>query len=450
MKRCTPVFRSSVILLFMVLLSMAQHKISAAPCPCDIYATGGTPCVAAHSTVRALYSTYNGPLYQVKRTSDNQTKDIGTLTPGGFANAAAVDSFLAGGKAGTVSIIYDQSEQGNHLKSGPAGCYTGGDGSAAKPDKESNATGGGKVIIGGHAVYPLYMIAGDGYRCPTTKSVRAKGVATGNQAEGIYWVVDGKRNNNGCCWDYGNAETNFCGNGTGSMESLYFGTMCWFSPCQGKGPWMLADLEMGLFAGGPSGKDTRNESLNYSYVTGMLKGNTSTYTIRAGNAQSGSLKIMGDGNRPAPNKLEGSIILGVGGDNSNWGYGTFCEGAMTIGRPPDTTEDAVQSNIVFMYGNTSLTYYNAKEASPASPLKVRYNSSSANVIINYALQNTRQVNMNIFDQQGRRIVVIVNGVVPAGLHEAVWDAKRLPAGVYVCRTAIDGLGGWTEKIVIGK
>ncbi|WP_229691722.1 cellulose-binding domain-containing protein, partial [Sphaerisporangium melleum] len=28
--------------------------------PCDIYAAGGTPCVAAHSTTRALYGAYNG------------------------------------------------------------------------------------------------------------------------------------------------------------------------------------------------------------------------------------------------------------------------------------------------------------------------------------------------------------------------------------------------------
>ena len=38
--------------------------------PCDLYAAGNTPCVAAHSTVRALYGTYGGPLYQVRRASD--------------------------------------------------------------------------------------------------------------------------------------------------------------------------------------------------------------------------------------------------------------------------------------------------------------------------------------------------------------------------------------------
>jgi non-reducing end alpha-L-arabinofuranosidase len=34
--------------------------------PCDIYSSGGTPCVAAHSTTRALFSAYSGSLYQVK------------------------------------------------------------------------------------------------------------------------------------------------------------------------------------------------------------------------------------------------------------------------------------------------------------------------------------------------------------------------------------------------
>ena len=50
--------------------------------PCDIYAAAGTPCVAAHSTTRALYASYNGPLYQVRRLSDNAVKNIGVVQPG--------------------------------------------------------------------------------------------------------------------------------------------------------------------------------------------------------------------------------------------------------------------------------------------------------------------------------------------------------------------------------
>ena len=47
--------------------------------PCDLYAGAGTPCVAAHSTTRALYASYNGPLYQVRRLSDDRLKDIGVV-----------------------------------------------------------------------------------------------------------------------------------------------------------------------------------------------------------------------------------------------------------------------------------------------------------------------------------------------------------------------------------
>jgi hypothetical protein len=47
---------------------------AAGPLPCDIYASAGTPWVAAHSTTRALFAAYNGPLYQVRRASDNATR----------------------------------------------------------------------------------------------------------------------------------------------------------------------------------------------------------------------------------------------------------------------------------------------------------------------------------------------------------------------------------------
>ena len=49
--------------------------------PCDVYAAGGSPCVAAHSTTRAMYASYNGPLYQVMRQSDGKTLDIGGVQP---------------------------------------------------------------------------------------------------------------------------------------------------------------------------------------------------------------------------------------------------------------------------------------------------------------------------------------------------------------------------------
>lgn len=49
----------------------ANGGSSARSRPCDILAGAGNPCVAAHSTVRALYSEYNGPLYRVQRSISN-------------------------------------------------------------------------------------------------------------------------------------------------------------------------------------------------------------------------------------------------------------------------------------------------------------------------------------------------------------------------------------------
>src|SRR5271157_1290008 len=87
----------NVTLSVILSLFVAQEKISAATCPCDIYATAGTPCVAAYSTTRLLLSTYTGPLYQVRATSNNATKDIYPISGGTVANAATQDAFLGTG-----------------------------------------------------------------------------------------------------------------------------------------------------------------------------------------------------------------------------------------------------------------------------------------------------------------------------------------------------------------
>ena len=81
--------------------------------PCDIYANAGNPCVAAHSTVRALFGAYSGKLYQVRNTAGT-TKDILTLTPGGFADGGSQDAFCSGTTC-VITVVYDQSGKGNDL-----------------------------------------------------------------------------------------------------------------------------------------------------------------------------------------------------------------------------------------------------------------------------------------------------------------------------------------------
>ena len=44
-----------------------------------------------------------------------------------------------------------------------------------------------------------------------------------DDAEGEYMVTSGTHFNSGCCFDYGNAETNSFDDGNGTMEAIYFG-----------------------------------------------------------------------------------------------------------------------------------------------------------------------------------------------------------------------------------
>ena len=131
---------------------------------CDIFAAGSTPCVAAHSTVRALYGAYSGNLYQITRASDQTTKDVGVVNAGGFANSATQDSFCAGTTC-TISIIYDQSGRNNHLKQGPPGQRK------ETPDTEADATAL-KLTISGRTVYGVHLPVGYGYRVDQTAGDR--------------------------------------------------------------------------------------------------------------------------------------------------------------------------------------------------------------------------------------------------------------------------------------
>ncbi|WP_410617448.1 arabinofuranosidase catalytic domain-containing protein [Amycolatopsis sp. lyj-109] len=310
--------------------------------PCDIYAAGGTPCVAAHSTTRALYGAYSGSLYQVRRASDNTTRDIGVLSAGGVADAAAQDAFCAGTTC-LITVIYDQSGRNNRLTQAPPGGFQGP--APGGYDNLASATAA-PTTIGGQKAYGVFVAPGTGYR-----NNNATGTATGDQPEGMYAIFDGTHYNGGCCFDYGNAERNSRDNGNGTMEAIYFGNIKVWGYGAGNGPWIMADLENGLFSGVNQRYNANDPSISHRYLTAIVKGGPNRWAIRGGNAQSGGVSTFYDGVRPNvsgynPMRKEGAIILGTGGDNSIGSAGTFYEGVMTSGYPSDATENAVQANIV--------------------------------------------------------------------------------------------------------
>ncbi|PPR00158.1 hypothetical protein CVT24_005059 [Panaeolus cyanescens] len=335
-------------LLAFVLLATSSLVLAG---PCDIYASGGTPCIAAHSTTRALFDNFNGALYQVQRGSDGATTNISPRSAGGVANAGTQDSFCANTTC-LITIIYDQTGRGNHLTQAPPGGFRGPE--ANGYDNLASATGA-PVTLNGQKAYGVFISPGTGYR-----NNRVSGSATGDQSEGMYAVFDGTHYNGGCCFDYGNAETNSLDTGNGHMEALYFGTSTSWGSGAGSGPWVMADLENGLFSGVNVKQNTGDPTVNYRFLTAVLKGQPGNWALRGGNAASGSLSTYYNGARPNasgynPMKKEGAIILGIGGDNSISAQGTFYEGVMTSGYPSDATENAVQANIVAAkYATTSL------------------------------------------------------------------------------------------------
>ncbi len=332
-------------------VGVATPSRAAGTGPCDIYASGGTPCVAAHSTTRALYGNYSGSLYQVRRSSDNATLNIGPVSAGSYANAAAQDSFCSGTSC-VITVIYDQSGRGNNLTQAPPGGFNGP--ASGGYDNLANATAA-PISIGGHNVYGVYVSPGTGYRNNSTN-----GIATGDASEGMYAVFDGTHYNGGCCFDYGNAETNSRDDGNGTMEAIYFGNITVWGRGSGNGPWVMADLENGLFSGFNVGLNSADATRSDRFLTAIIKGGQNLWSIRAGNAQSGGLSTYYSGARPNtsgynPMHKQGAIILGIGGDNSVGAAGTFYEGVMTSGYPSDATENSVQSNITAAGYSTSTT-----------------------------------------------------------------------------------------------
>jgi hypothetical protein len=330
------------------LVSGPQRAQAAGPLPCDIYGSAGTACVAAHSTTRALFAAYNGPLYQVRRASDNATTNIGLRAAGDYANAAAQDSFCANTSC-VITIIYDQTSRHNDLTIEPAG--TAGPANSGVPAEAL------PVTAGGHPVYGASFSGRMGYRHRA-----ASGAAVNGQPEGMYMVTSGTHFNSACCFDYGNVEVQIADTGNGHMDAIYFGTLCWFSPCNGAGPWVMADLENGLFQSNTGGSQNTGNTGNRSpFVTATLKNNGQNFfAFKDGNAQSGGLATRYSGALPtfrpgyAPMHQEGSIVLGTGGDNSNGSIGSFFEGVMTAGVPSDAAENSVQANIVSVgYGGPS-------------------------------------------------------------------------------------------------
>ncbi|HVV53110.1 MAG TPA: arabinofuranosidase catalytic domain-containing protein, partial [Polyangia bacterium] len=323
--------------------------------PGDIAMAAGTPMVAAHSLTRAMYAAYSGKLFQVQRKSDNKTQDISPATTGGLVDLNTLNTFCSGTTC-TVARLYDQAGNGNDMWQTAV---------ASQPTV-------GFWTAGNGTKYPMAVSAG--YQWLRNRNMTKK-IPTGSNPQTEYFVVHGAyagraAGTNGCCYDYGNMENHIGDDGPGTMTAMYFGNATDWTRGAGNGPWVMLDMENGVFAGGGSiailnagnaSVNANDPSLSYpglNIVTGLAKTDGKmNFEIKYGNASTGGLSIAWNGSLPTnknptsyiPLQQQGGISLGEGGDGSAMGTGAFSEGCIIAAQTSDATDDAIQANLTTLY-----------------------------------------------------------------------------------------------------
>ncbi|MDA1028917.1 MAG: T9SS type A sorting domain-containing protein [Bacteroidetes bacterium] len=65
------------------------------------------------------------------------------------------------------------------------------------------------------------------------------------------------------------------------------------------------------------------------------------------------------------------------------------------------------------------------------------------------VSSTAQVTLAVYDLLGRRVAMLVNGVLDAGKHTARFDASELPSGGYIYRLTTPN-GEFTKMMMLMK
>ena len=76
------------------------------------------------------------------------------------------------------------------------------------------------------------------------------------------------------------------------QEAIYFGNNTFWGEGAGSGPWIMADLENGLFSGSNPGENDNDPTMTFRFVTAIVKGRPNHWAIRGGDATSGGLSSI--------------------------------------------------------------------------------------------------------------------------------------------------------------
>jgi len=123
---------------------------------------------------------------------------------------------------------------------------------------------------------------------------------------------------------------------------------------------------------------------------------------------------------------------------------------------------AIRDNLAYVADGSSLVILDISEAltkpdetghattpsdfSLSTPFPNPFNSTTT---IGYSLHATGNVSLMVFDLSGREVARLADGVKAAGMHEAVWVADGMSAGIYFVRLQTKN-SQFTKKILLVK
>jgi len=81
------------------------------------------------------------------------------------------------------------------------------------------------------------------------------------------------------------------------------------------------------------------------------------------------------------------------------------------------------------------------------------NPSSGAARVDFAVPRDSRVTLALYDMQGRRLATLVEGLLPAGRHQAMWNGtaggRSAPAGIYFVRMQAPGVN-LTRRLVVTR
>jgi hypothetical protein len=186
-----------------------------------------------------------------------------------------------------------------------------------------------------------------------------------------------------------------------------------------------------------------SDFLSNGYDVGWTSaGDFLTYTVRVNQPGSYNMQFRVAANQPGGSILlrwDQAVMMPVVNIPSTGGWQAWQ--SLNLGQVEltagvhDLRLDVVTSGFNFnAFKFTLLTSAGDEPVPRRFALYANYpNPFNPSTSVSYELPAREEVTVKVYDLLGREVGTLVNGVQPAGIHTAVWDASGISSGVYFCQ-----------------